>query len=764
MVQCLAVISCHHVPCLDQFVHFEDLAISFFVRVCEYMERCGPDGFEALRYRLNELRIEVFLPLLGRQPISADWLCLCGSVAAFLDTWNPLYAFQDRFAQIAGDAGLFAGFFDFFKSLVELDQSYVDKGDQDFLTDIMEILLGFADSDLAEEDGIGRAAMIYDEVLDYSTELLSAEGRIDFTRGLLDRVNDALPTIANNPEELLSLVDNMLGEVYGLLLGELCEAERDGEIWPQVLRFIDILIDLLNQPQLQEVLGPTAFAVTFRAIAVCGLPDGHTAGCQQQLVEHYRGLLAEPSSGLVRAIALSGHQMRALFMGPVLKLIFNRQIKADVSLFFILKASSIFGTHMVPAAPNFQRWVNLFDRVCAFVYTDFDSGQLLPDVAMAIVEIVRCCPRYCIERFDHIITPILEALQNLEVPAVIVLFIKALAYLVPHMDESGPILEAMCGAIQRVIDGCWEDLQTLFDFICAIASSATMVADSPAEETERDNLIAVYSDLFDQLVIMIEPLWTMSGDAIRSSVCVFLDQAMESSIVRDLVRVVEWITDSLIEERLPGAMALLKKYTPRVREPERHRIVLSFVPVIEELTAAGSTRLIEFVQGLLHFDDSNLAIETMQFVRVLVGTESNLVRALGNEVLLGPLLSQDSRLVEMALGCLIDVVALPSVVEVIDEVVQVLVSGMFTTFDHRSIQSTVRIFVKLICAEIVAPARLLEIVGQHLVADNPAGEAFAQCWTLPFPSGRENMTAYIAYRAERMIVWNKAAEEELAPE
>jgi hypothetical protein len=26
------------------------------------------------------------------------------------------------------------------------------------------------------------------------------------------------------------------------------------------------------------------------------------------------------------------------------------------------------------------------------------------------------------------------------------------------------------------------------------------------------------------------------------------------------------------------------------------------------------------------------------------------------------------------------------------------------------------------------------------------------------------MTAYIAYRAERMIVWNKAAEEEPAPE
>jgi hypothetical protein len=759
MVQCLAVISCHHVACLDQFVHFEDIAIPFFVCVCECKERCGPYGFEALADRLNELPMEVFLPLLGTQPMSWDWLRLCGFVAASLETWNLLYAFEDRFAQIAGDAELFAGFFDFFKLLAGVDQSNVDEDDRNFLTGLMEIMLGIADSGLAEDDGIARAVMIYDEVLDYSTELLSAESRIDFTRRLLDRVNDALPVIANEPEELLWLVDNTLGEVYGLLLDHLSQAGRDGEIWPQIMTFIDILIDILNHPDFQDFLGPSAFAVAFRAIAVRELPDGRAVG-YQHVVEHYRRLFAEPSSGLVRAIAVSGDQIRGPFMGPVLKLILDRQIEANVSLFFILKASSIFGAHMVPAVPNFQRWVDLFDRVCIFVSAVFASGEVLSDVAMAIVEIVRCCPRYCIEHFDQIIAPILEALQDPAAPAVTVVFIKALAYLAPHMDDSGPIFNAMCGAIQEVIGACREDLQMLFDFICAISSSAKMVASSPAEDAERENLIAVYSDVFDQIVIMIEPLWTMTGDAIRSNLCLFLDQAMDSIIVRDLVRVVEWITDSLIDEGLPDAMVLLKKYTPRPREAEPHRTVLSFVPVIEELTGAGNTRLIDFIPTLLQSDDSNLAIQTMGFVRELVRTESNLVRALGNEVLIGPLLSQDSRLVEMALGCLVEVAALPSVVEVIDEVVQVLVNGMFTTFDDPSIQSTINIFVMLILSGIVAPGRLLEIVAQRLVWDNPAAGAFAECCTPSFlPEPEKIMAPVMAYRAQRMVVWNKAVQE-----
>ena len=647
---CLSVISVHFPEFIDRWqeINIRDTVPYFALLFEAHGSSIESDDSFCEKMLAIQNEQNVLVSILQANEMSPAWLILVNHL--WESDFHVLYQFAPKFGQVLENPSLFSAFTDLFKGMVSGEIYTMDNDDKNFLEQFMRIMVTFAEQALRSDDletGIPVACLTFSEIFDFAPEFLVEPERHEFAVQVLKALNSGIRTIVAIPEELNALFDPLV------VLFQHLWSYGSPELCSLIVEFVDTMIELINE---DSSLMSMVSANIFRGASTA---EHDPRAVPVLLVEYYRRKITTLSNGLIFAISSSSQFVRRGF-APALCEATLRTMPPEVAMYFIENCC--------------YHCVEHIGFILQYLYSVM-SKVWNRAVADALVAVTQFFGKLFVDNPKELIEPLVNIIEAADAPGFVPMM-KALINILPHTEEEqkGQLISVITRNIERLIRDAIsrDDVNGLFEFLFEIVRS------------KRAEFIDLYCTLFEAITRMIEPLWTMKSEMVMSNLCVFVEMSSdrELSIVNDTESIVNWIANAITLAPVAQHFHLLKEIIAN----ESH------IKLLE-----GKPQIFEFILHVNQIDDSELAEEAVGFV-VQFGQRCSerLLGCFPPEFFISLLGSVDPKIIEEGLLLISSIIMTPPMMPFVEQVVNVIVQGMFRTFTENCIASAFELFLRLI--------------------------------------------------------------------
>lgn len=697
-VSCLAVIAANSIEYIDRWPQFGlAVCLPFFARLFEYRDKKEYNINEPLSNRLAILAQTAALNVLREtHEMSPDWIIVAIEMLRRQerDDFQILHEFLGRLETVPSNPALFPAFYDLFTVLVNDfgDCECMSSSDRDFVEQVMQIMFVIADQ--LHEHQLQMAMFIYQEIFDFSPEFFLEPGRRTFALKAMNAFIQRIPELATEVDDFMDL----MGTMSGFMENVVPYAPRD--IWELIIAFTDTLIGLITENY--EEFAKPRMAGVFTSLVV-----GNVECAPKPLLEYYSSKLENPTSGVIFAVSSSVSDCISPFVPRLCDLLFTGNVPPEVALYFIKRQRKNAGESL--------------GRMLEYLYNEMakDFNQA---TAQALLAITATYPEIFIRKHAELLVPIVGMCESTS-PEGFVYLMRAILNIIPaaaNVKQTQQLGGVIMQNLERVV-GLFvsqEDAGGLFEFLDHIVSHGV------SEELER-----FYSLIFEKISELIGPLWTMQNEAVMKSLCEFLERCVELKIAKNLMKIIEWVSNAICVFPVPEHFNLLE----RIAATEDHYRLFSEQRQIMGFIVKAS-------------EEGHLSLECVRLVSALVQRQwKEFFFYFSPQFVFNMIKSDDVNIVEQGLSILFCIKLTDEMRPFLEAMVHVIIEGMFTNFVGSCVKTAVEILVAIVNAQICSPEDMAKLVLSNIPFENKDANNFAKVFT-----GQGN-AHLIPYYAQRMV-------------
>lgn len=721
----LACISALHPEFLDADWNGADInsVLLYFAFLIEFQEEHNkncPDSFKEKLYGLRPL----LLKFLTESPLSAAWIDVLRFLFISQEDEDAglsiIWGFEGLLNQIPGHPELYSKFFDLFK---ELYQDYYYEGfdvnnyprlNQFFMTIFMQILeILFSKSDDPEQ-AISFSSFVWEEIMDDNPDLFTDFFPEQFTIEIFQKFIENLRFIADvNSNEFLWVVEPASNKIPELI-------KRKIEFLPIWFSFLDQIIYAIdnhyeeymvcdsNQVNPIEDSISSAYTNLFDKIT-----EEMGTAISTQLIEYFVEKLKTISDGVIFVITTAPKQITQPIIPLLAQIILGMNPIPNSALWFIKQFHVMVGPKNLPG-------------VISLSYSSFiqsPSIQSLEAISMLALHL----PKFFIENSAKLINPLLEWLNQSPpqfLPYIMICLMYIIVRLNPEEPNAGQLLSIINGIIMKGLQILLEtNVPQSFAYLNDLLTVITPLFKKDGENdgfihfniSETHKPLATYFyQLFQQIVEMMAPLWTMQSDQVISELCEFVSHAIDVGIVTDYEQIVNWIGQALYIAPVTEHITLLTKI--QTIENTLHRDLIVTEPIMKFLVSFPQIQDTELQRTVYSFIYNRLFLEKKPYF----------FNFFTIDLMMSPLTSTDQRMGNLVFQFIQNIIFSDFYEFDLGKFLSMIIECMFTIFQRESIKETIEILLKVIENEKCSAQDILQLIAGHLSYESAEAIKFQQ--------------------------------------
>jgi hypothetical protein len=385
--------------------------------------------------------------------------------------------------------------------------------------------------------------------------------------------------------------------------------------------------------------------------------------------------LASPTPGLSVVVASLSPAVRPEFSLRLLDFVIDSLPPANV-LYFIREC-----------APDLE---SVLDSI---VNLTISSG-LSPESADTLSALAAAFPSFFSTLDPELMSPIFRELPSASPYALIPL----LPVLSHFPDAITSISESLTNAVSGFLSS--EDIPSLFDLLGAFAKALGSLSSTDFRFS-----------LSSSLSSLMRPLWSLDEDIISIGLCDFVIRAASAGVIDDYRPIMTWLIGSIRSRPVRDHYRVV-------------RAARGLVEILDEYP--------EFLESLVNVGscgDEDIIVEGYSLVHWLARVRWPLFfEVFSGEFLLAPLVAEDHRLIAVGLEVLSEIAGEDQLREGLEQIVNVMVEGMFARFGYSAIESVIRLFMRFVQGEMCTVNEILSVISAGFQEECREAEFFARAF------------------------------------
>lgn len=688
----LACISAIYPEYMDK--NWTDCNIDDMILYFTFLAECLGNDNKVFDDKLtHENTINFLIKLLSQaQQLTPTWVDLMKFVAQQIDgvkfDSSVIWGFLPFLREVPNQLPLYSNFLELYQEIAIDADSIGFSDDFRIIQEFMMILVNMVDKLLngnADEIQAAQfASVAWCEIIDYNVEFFLACSD-EFLSALLQKFLITLRFLIIDPNEFLEVAKTSKYNINAIV-------RNNNNFFPVIFQFLDIIMFAINTNYDEFINDETNRNIISKIIRKLTEIPYESDFQSSPLCQYFTEKLKEFSDGLIFVIASTFIHINQYFAPAVAQQILASDSVPQSALQFIRLST-------INVGPKYK------SGIISLVYSSFINS---PNIAaiQAICEFTLQDPQVFIDNAQKLMTPLISWLQQ-SPPQLIPYIMSSLLYLLARIEpnsENSSQFEQILSIISKVV--CEQtssllqnEVLSMFSFIYEIVNTVIIIKNDL--EIENNIIKQFFYQVFNQFIIILEPLWHFQSDQIMSSLCKFLSDSIEAKIVQDYSQIIKWIGEAL--------------YIAPVQD---HIKLLSKQPIYQLLTDSNYKQQIEpimrFVVSFPQIEDAELRREVYLFIFELFNLKwPGFLDVFSVELLLSPLTSIDNRITEVAI-LLVNQLIIQNYFNDIRPILTMLVNGMFTNFQEISIKNSMNTLINAIKYGRVTADQVLELFSNQV--------------------------------------------------